>query len=124
MRISQTMAFVGYRAATDALGKAAFFAIMVLAARRLPPSAFGLVALGIVFSWLGGVTGFVTTGLSTYVHELIGENAGGVFDRLLSSADLGWRSWVPVAAVFAVLCGNVIVQPPGGTSPAPSSGPR
>lgn len=65
MRISQTLAFVGYRAMTDALGKAAFFAIMVLAARRLTPSAFGLVALGTTAGWIAAVLS--DFGIGTYL---------------------------------------------------------
>ena len=55
MHISQTLAFVGYRAIADALGKAAFFVVLILAARRLSPSAFGLVAIGTTLGWIVAV---------------------------------------------------------------------
>lgn len=43
---------VSYRAASDALGKAAVFAVLLLAARRLPTASFGLFSLASTLGWI------------------------------------------------------------------------
>jgi membrane protein len=68
----------------------------------------GLTALTIVLAWLAGVTGLQGGPISAYVHELIGVNAGGVFDSLLEHASTSWRAWVPVMGVFVVFVWNVV----------------
>jgi O-antigen/teichoic acid export membrane protein len=45
-------ALVGYKAASDVAGKAAFFAVLILAAHRLPTRAFGLFSLSSTLGWI------------------------------------------------------------------------
>ena len=45
-------ALVSYKAVSDALGKAATFAILMLAARRLPAGGFGLFSLASALGWM------------------------------------------------------------------------
>jgi membrane protein len=68
----------------------------------------GTIALGIVTAWVAGAMELEVAWLSAYVHDLIGANAGSVFDKLLQHAHRDWRSWVPVVGVFAVLVLNVV----------------
>lgn len=68
----------------------------------------GVTALGIVLAWLAGVTKLDADPISAYVHDLIGANAGGVFDSLLEHASTSWRAWVPVLAACLVLTWNVV----------------
>jgi O-antigen/teichoic acid export membrane protein len=51
----RTAALITYRAFSDVAGKAAFFAVTVLAARRLSPDAFGIVSLGTTLGWIVAV---------------------------------------------------------------------
>jgi membrane protein len=68
----------------------------------------GTIALGIVTAWVAGAMQLEVAWLSAYVHDLIGANAGGVFDKLLLHAHSDWQSWVPVVGVFAVFVLNVV----------------
>lgn len=79
-----------------------------LAAMMALHLTMGLTALGIVLAWLAGVTNLGAERLSSYVHSLIGVNAGGVFDSLLERASGSWRAWVPVTGAAAVLIWNVV----------------
>lgn len=49
---NQTAALIAYRAFSDVVGKAAFFAVTVLAARRLSQEGFGILSLGTTIGWL------------------------------------------------------------------------
>lgn len=68
----------------------------------------GTVALGIVTAWVAGTLRLEVEWLSAYVHDLIGTNAGSVFDKLLLHTHGDWQSWVPVVGAFAVLVLNVV----------------
>jgi O-antigen/teichoic acid export membrane protein len=46
---------VAYRAATDFVSRLATLILMIVAARRLPPAAFGLLTLGSTLGWIGAV---------------------------------------------------------------------
>ncbi len=46
---------VAYRALSDLLGKAAFFIVTILAARRLSQEGFGIFAIGTTIGWIGVV---------------------------------------------------------------------
>ena len=50
-----TTTLVVYRAASDAAGKAAFFIVTIVAARRLTAEGFGVFALGTTIGWLAVV---------------------------------------------------------------------
>lgn len=91
-------AWVGFREA-DAHQTAAVLALHLIT---------GTIALGIVTAWVAGAMQLEVGWLSAYVHDLIGANAGGVFDKLLLHAHGDWQSWVPVVGVFAVLVLNVV----------------
>jgi O-antigen/teichoic acid export membrane protein len=49
------LGLVAYRAVSDAIGKAAFLIITVLAARRLSPEEFGVFAIGTTVGWIAVV---------------------------------------------------------------------
>src|SRR2546425_3056828 len=51
----RTAALITYRTISDIAGKAAFFAVTVLAARRLSRDAFGIVSLGTTLGWMVAV---------------------------------------------------------------------
>jgi O-antigen/teichoic acid export membrane protein len=51
----RTAALITYRTLSDVAGKAAFFAITVLAARRLSRDAFGIMSLGTTLGWMVAV---------------------------------------------------------------------
>ena len=51
----KTAALVAYRAASDVVGKAAFFVVTVAAARRLSAEEFGVFALGTTIGWIAVV---------------------------------------------------------------------
>ena len=51
----RTAALVAYRAASDVVGKAAFFVVTVVAARRLSSEEFGVFALGTTIGWIAVV---------------------------------------------------------------------
>ena len=48
---------VGYRAASDLIGKAAFLLITVAAARRLSQGAFGVFSLASTIGWMAAIAG-------------------------------------------------------------------
>ena len=52
---NRTAALIAYRALSDLAGKAAFFAVTVLAARRLSGEEFGIVSLGTTLGWMVAV---------------------------------------------------------------------
>ena len=51
----KTAALVAYRAASDVVGKAAFFVVTIAAARRLSAEDFGVFALGTTIGWIAVV---------------------------------------------------------------------
>jgi O-antigen/teichoic acid export membrane protein len=65
---------VGYKAASDLIGKAAFFAILIIAARRLSKDAFGILSLASTLGWMLSVgTDF---GLQVYVAREVARAPG------------------------------------------------
>jgi O-antigen/teichoic acid export membrane protein len=63
LRIIGSAALAGYRAVSELAGKASVFALTVVAARRLVPTDFGLVALGMTLGWMAAVAGDFGIGL-------------------------------------------------------------
>ena len=53
--LMKTAALVTYRAASDIVGKAAFFVVTIIAARRLSADQFGVFALGTTIGWMAVV---------------------------------------------------------------------
>jgi O-antigen/teichoic acid export membrane protein len=51
----RTAALVAYRATSDVVGKAAFFVVTIVAARRLSAGDFGVFALGTTIGWMAVV---------------------------------------------------------------------
>jgi O-antigen/teichoic acid export membrane protein len=51
----KTAALVAYRAASDLVGKSAFFVVTIVAARRLAAEDFGVFALGTTIGWMAVV---------------------------------------------------------------------
>lgn len=49
------LSLIGYRAVSDAVSRALYFAVLIVAARSLTAQAFGVVALATTVGWLGGV---------------------------------------------------------------------
>jgi membrane protein len=70
--------------------------------------AMGLTAMGIVIAWFTGLTHVGAEAVRTFIFDLIGDNAGGVFDSLMREASTHWRSSLPVFGVFMVLLWNVL----------------
>jgi O-antigen/teichoic acid export membrane protein len=75
---------VGYKAASDLVGKAAFFAILIFAARRLSRDAFGILSLASTLGWMLSVgTDF---GLQLYVAREVARSphlAAGILRPIL-----------------------------------------
>ncbi len=60
---------IGYKASSDVGGKAAFFAVLILAAHRLPPRAFGLFSLASTLGWVLSVA--TDFGLQIYLARQV-----------------------------------------------------
>jgi membrane protein len=68
----------------------------------------GLMAMSLVITWVGGVTGVGVEVVRTFVFDVIGDNAGGVFDSLMQGASTHWRSSLPVVGALLVLLWNSV----------------
>jgi O-antigen/teichoic acid export membrane protein len=96
-------ALIAYKAFADLAGKGSLFVITLVAARRLPPRAFGVFALGSTLGWILSVaTDFgVQLHLARAVARIPAEAP-----RLLR-AWLGLRIWSAVAGLAIVVAGLV-----------------
>ena len=54
-KVSRTAQLVSYKAASELAGKAAVLALLVLAARRLPTSDFGVLSVATTLGWMASV---------------------------------------------------------------------
>src|SRR5262245_63515098 len=88
----KTAALVGYRAASDVVGKAAFFVVTIVAARRLSAGDFGVFALGTTIGWIA----VVASDFGLQLHL-----ARGVA-RAPEAAGLELRKWLRVRVALAV----------------------
>lgn len=68
------LSLIGYRAGSDAVSRALYFAVLIVAARTLTAQAFGVVALGTTVGWLGGVLS--DFGLQLHVAREIAKRPG------------------------------------------------
>jgi O-antigen/teichoic acid export membrane protein len=110
----KTWALVAYRAGSDAAGKAAFFVVTIVAARRLSREAFGVFSLGTTVGWMAAV-------LSDFGIQL---HLARVVARQPEAAAGALRAWLRVrlgsaAAVLALTAaGVVILRPQSDTAAA------
>jgi len=70
----RTAALITYRTLSDIAGKAAFFAVTVLAARRLSRDAFGIVSLGTTLGWMVAVA--TDFGMQMYLARTVALRPG------------------------------------------------
>lgn len=96
MFLTDARRLIAYRMASDLIAKGAFLVLMMLAARRLAPEAFGLLALGTTLGWMIGV--LTDGGLHVHVARTVAraapEEAGAVLQR--------WIVWRVLTAVVAL----------------------
>jgi O-antigen/teichoic acid export membrane protein len=88
----RTAALVAYRAASDVAGKAAFFAVTIIAARRLTSEGFGVFAIGTAIGWLAVVAS--DFGLQMHLARAV---AGAP-----EAAGYEFRRWLRLRVAFAV----------------------
>jgi O-antigen/teichoic acid export membrane protein len=94
-------ALVAYKALADLAGKGALFVVMIVAARRLSPQAFGILSLGTALGWIVAVV--TDFGIQLHLARAIARvptDAG----RLLG-AWLRVRLWTAAIAVVLVGAG-------------------
>jgi len=104
----RTSALIGYKAASDLIGKLCFFLIVVYAARVLPTSAFGLFSLAATLGWLLSVAS--DFGLQLHLARAISRRPGATAPIL--------RRWLRPrlclsAAALAVAVPATLVVAPG-----------
>ena len=87
----KTAALVAYRAASDVAGKAAFFVVTIVAARRLSAGDFGVFALGTTIGWLAVVAS--DFGLQLHLARTVA--------RAPEAAGLELRRWLRVRLALA-----------------------
>jgi O-antigen/teichoic acid export membrane protein len=97
-----TAALITYRTLSDIAGKAAFFAVTVLAARSLSRDAFGIMALGTTLGWMAAVA--TDFGLQMHLARAVALRPGA--GRSLLDTWLGVRLWI--AAIVLALVAVVI----------------
>jgi O-antigen/teichoic acid export membrane protein len=101
----RTAALVAYRAASDVVGKAAFFVVTILAARRLSAEGFGVFALGTTIGWIAVVAS--DFGLQMHLARAVArapEAAGNEFRTWLRlRVTLAGGALVLVATALAAL---------------------
>ncbi len=82
MRNHYTTTLIAYRVASDVAGKAAFFAVTVLAARRLSQEEFGILSLGSTLGWLVAVASDL--GMQAHLARAVAQRPGEA-QRLLEA---------------------------------------
>ena len=96
-----------YKAASDLLGKAAFFAVLVVAARSLSTDAFGVFSLASTLGWILSVgTDF---GLQLYMAREIARARGSIGTILPPILRL--RLWLTAAAALATVAAATLYLP-------------
>jgi O-antigen/teichoic acid export membrane protein len=86
-----TAALVAYRAASDVVGKAAFFVVTIVAARRLSAEDFGVFALGTTIGWIAVVAS--DFGLQLHLARAVA--------RAPEAAGLELRRWLGMRVALA-----------------------
>jgi O-antigen/teichoic acid export membrane protein len=108
----RTLGLVAFRAGSDLAAKAAFFVVVVLAARRLSHDAFGTFSLGTTIGWIAAVAS--DFGIQLHAARAIAQDpsrAGHLFSV--------WgriRAATAVVAVMVVIAGLAIVELPVGAT--------
>jgi O-antigen/teichoic acid export membrane protein len=87
----KTAALVAYRAASDVVGKAAFFVVTIVAARRLTAEDFGVFALGTTIGWMAVVAS--DFGLQLHLARAVA--------RAPDAAGLELRRWLRLRVALA-----------------------
>jgi O-antigen/teichoic acid export membrane protein len=87
----RTAALVAYRAASDVVGKAAFFVVTIVAARRLSAEEFGVFALGTTIGWIAVVAS--DFGLQMHLARAVA--------RAPEAAGDEFRKWLRIRAALA-----------------------
>jgi O-antigen/teichoic acid export membrane protein len=87
----KTAALVAYRAASDVVGKAAFFVVTIVAARRLSAEDFGVFALGTTIGWIAVVAS--DFGLQLHLARAVA--------RAPEAAGVELRRWLRVRLALA-----------------------
>lgn len=90
---------IGYKAASEVTAKLSMFAIVVVAARRLEPEAFGLFALAATFGWLLGVVSDL--GLQLHVAREVAREPGSAAQIVVQAARL--RATLAALAALAAV---------------------
>jgi O-antigen/teichoic acid export membrane protein len=98
---------VAYRAASEVAGKAAFFVLTILAARRLSREGFGVFAIGTTVGWIAAVAG--DFGLQMHLARTIARSPAQALDVL--DRWLPVRVWSGVAAWLVAVAGFWLVNP-------------
>jgi O-antigen/teichoic acid export membrane protein len=84
-------ALVAYRTLSDVAGKAAFFAVTILAARRLSRDGFGVFAVGTTAGWMAAVAS--DFGMQMHLARAVARSPGAAQDLL--------RTWLTVRIASA-----------------------
>jgi O-antigen/teichoic acid export membrane protein len=84
-------ALVAYRTLSDVAGKAAFFAVTILAARRLSRDGFGVFAVGTTAGWIAAVAS--DFGMQMHLARAVARSPGAAQDLL--------RTWLTVRVASA-----------------------
>jgi O-antigen/teichoic acid export membrane protein len=71
---------VAYRAATDFMSRLATLVLMIVAARRLPPAAFGVLMLGSTLGWIGAVAS--DAGMQMHLGRSVAREPGALWPLL------------------------------------------
>lgn len=96
--VGRSAALIAYRAGTDLAGKAAFFVVTVVAARRLSHESFGVFALGTTIGWIAAVA--TDFGIQLHLARAVAQHPGQAGPLLRRW--LGLRVWTAVLACAAV----------------------
>jgi O-antigen/teichoic acid export membrane protein len=109
---SRAVALFAYKAAADTGAKLALFVVTVVAARRLPPSAFGVFALGSTLGWIAAVA--ADFGMQLHVARAVARS------RALAATLLSrwWRIrlWSTAGALALIVVGLTATQPGASVS--------
>jgi len=103
---------VGYKAASDAIGKASVLAVLMIAARALPTRDFGWLALATTFGWIASVAS--DFGIQLYLGRAIARAAhpGSVLWPLFR-----FRVQTGALALAVLATGTLLTVPVADTPP-------
>jgi O-antigen/teichoic acid export membrane protein len=97
-------ALIAYRAASELVGKGAFFVVTLLAARRLSHEAFGVFSIGTTLGWMAAVAS--DFGIQMHLARSVAHGAHCAADLLAAWLRLrAWTSAVVIAIAAAIAAG-------------------